>query len=74
MSPGDAVLDLACGRGGYGMEIARRTGARLIGIDFSTAALEAARSRIPPLGWKGGPTSAPVSCQTLAYLTARLTR
>jgi SAM-dependent methyltransferase len=39
------LLDLACGRGGYGIEIARRTGARLIGIDFSAIALEQARLR-----------------------------
>lgn len=39
------LLDLACGRGGYGIEIARRTGARLIGIDFSDVALQQARSR-----------------------------
>jgi SAM-dependent methyltransferase len=38
------LLDLACGRGGYGIEIARRTGARLVGVDFSAAALEPARS------------------------------
>lgn len=38
------LLDIACGRGGYGIEIARRTGARLVGVDFSAAALEQARS------------------------------
>jgi SAM-dependent methyltransferase len=38
------LLDLACGRGGYGIEVARRTGARLIGVDFSGVALEQARS------------------------------
>lgn len=37
------LLDLACGRGGYGIEVARRTGARLIGVDFSGVALEQAR-------------------------------
>jgi SAM-dependent methyltransferase len=45
------LLDLACGRGGYGIEIAGRTGARLIGVDFSAVALEQARSagtRLPP--------------------------
>ncbi|HEY0871616.1 MAG TPA: class I SAM-dependent methyltransferase [Acidothermaceae bacterium] len=39
------VLDVACGRGGYGIEIARRTGSRLIGIDFSAVAVEQARRR-----------------------------
>jgi cyclopropane fatty-acyl-phospholipid synthase-like methyltransferase len=43
LRPGDTLIDLACGRGGYGLEIASRTGARLIGVDFSAVALEAAR-------------------------------
>jgi SAM-dependent methyltransferase len=43
LSPGDTLLDLACGRGGYGLEIANRTGARLVGIDFSPEALRQAR-------------------------------
>lgn len=38
LSPGDVLLDLACGRGGYGLEIAARTGARLVGVDFSAEA------------------------------------
>ncbi|MDQ3156240.1 MAG: methyltransferase domain-containing protein [Actinomycetota bacterium] len=38
------LLDLACGRGGYGIEVARRTGARLLGVDFSSVALEQGRS------------------------------
>jgi SAM-dependent methyltransferase len=42
--PASGVLvDLACGRGGYGVEIARRTGARVIGVDFSEEALKQAR-------------------------------
>lgn len=44
LAPGDRLLDLACGRGGYGLEIASRTGARLIGVDFSRAAIEQART------------------------------
>jgi SAM-dependent methyltransferase len=39
---GDVLLDLACGRGWYGLEIARRTGARLIGVDFSAEAVRQA--------------------------------
>jgi 2-polyprenyl-3-methyl-5-hydroxy-6-metoxy-1,4-benzoquinol methylase len=35
LSPGATLLDLACGRGGYGLEIAARTDARLVGVDFS---------------------------------------
>ncbi len=42
--PADGLLlDLACGRGGYGIEVARRTGARLVGVDFAAVALEQAR-------------------------------
>jgi SAM-dependent methyltransferase len=38
------LLDIACGRGGYGIEVAHRTGARVIGVDFSAVALEHAKS------------------------------
>jgi len=40
--PGNVLLDLACGRGGYGLEIATRTRSRLIGIDFSPEAVRQA--------------------------------
>jgi SAM-dependent methyltransferase len=40
---GATLVDLACGRGGYGLEIAQRTDALLIGIDFSTEAVRLAR-------------------------------
>jgi SAM-dependent methyltransferase len=36
------LLDLACGRGGYGLEIAARTGGRLIGVDYSAEAIRQA--------------------------------
>lgn len=39
---GGTLLDVACGRGGYGLEIASRTGARLIGVDFSAEAVRQA--------------------------------
>ena len=45
LQPGDVLLDLACGRGGYGLEIAARTGAGLIGVDFSVEALRQAREQ-----------------------------
>jgi len=38
------LLDVACGRGGYGIEVARRTGALLLGVDFSSVALGQARA------------------------------
>jgi SAM-dependent methyltransferase len=42
LEPGEVLLDLACGRGGYGLEVARRTGARLVGVDVSAEALRQA--------------------------------
>jgi SAM-dependent methyltransferase len=43
LAPGRTLLDLACGRGGYGLEIANRTGAVLVGVDFSAEAVRQAR-------------------------------
>jgi SAM-dependent methyltransferase len=48
--PGGTLVDLACGRGGYGLEIAARTGARLIGVDFSAEAVRQAREHARRLG------------------------
>jgi SAM-dependent methyltransferase len=45
LAPGQLLVDLGCGRGGYGLEIARQTGARLMGLDFSPVAVTAAASR-----------------------------
>jgi ubiquinone/menaquinone biosynthesis C-methylase UbiE len=42
LEPGQLLLDLACGRGGYGLELAARTGARLIGVDFAAEAIRQA--------------------------------
>jgi SAM-dependent methyltransferase len=42
LKPGDVLLDLACGRGWYGLEVAARAGARLIGVDFSAEAVRQA--------------------------------
>jgi SAM-dependent methyltransferase len=50
LSPGDTLVDLACGRGGYGLEIAARTGARLVGVDFSAEAVRQAREQADRLG------------------------
>jgi SAM-dependent methyltransferase len=50
LSPGDTLVDLACGRGGYGLEIASRTGARLVGVDFSAEAVRQAREQAAGLG------------------------
>ncbi len=47
-----SLVDLACGRGGPGLWLARATGARLTGVDWSGVAIEAARARaeafLPP--------------------------
>jgi SAM-dependent methyltransferase len=40
LPPDGLLLDIACGRGGYGIEVALRAGARLVGVDFSAVALE----------------------------------
>jgi SAM-dependent methyltransferase len=45
LPPGAVLVDLACGRGGPGMWIAREVGARLIGIDFSAEAIDQATTR-----------------------------
>jgi SAM-dependent methyltransferase len=47
VAPGQILVDLACGRGGYGREVARQTSARLVGLDFSAVAVTiAARGRL----------------------------
>lgn len=43
LTPGDTLLDLACGRGGIGLEMVARTGCRLIGVDLSVEAVRQAR-------------------------------
>ena len=43
--PGGTLLDLACGRGGYGLEISARSGARLAGVDFSAEAVRQGRQQ-----------------------------
>jgi SAM-dependent methyltransferase len=47
---GSTLLDLACGRGGYGLEVAARTGAVLIGVDFSGEAVVQASEHALRLG------------------------
>jgi SAM-dependent methyltransferase len=47
---GQTMVDLACGRGGPGLWIARDTGASLVGVDFSEVAVEEARKRASQLG------------------------
>ena len=53
VSPGDRVLDAACGTGDLAIE-ASRAGARVVGLDFSEAMLERARRKGPQLEWVQG--------------------
>ena len=50
LSSGSTLVELGCGRAGYGMAVVRARGARLIGIDFSAAALGAAGAQAHRLG------------------------
>ncbi|HEX2763526.1 MAG TPA: methyltransferase domain-containing protein [Allosphingosinicella sp.] len=48
IGPGDRVLELACGRGGFAAWLADSTGAEVLGIDISRAQLRHARRRKRP--------------------------
>jgi len=50
LGPGSTLLDLACGRGAYGLLIARQAGTSLIGVDFSAQALTEAREQAMRMG------------------------
>jgi SAM-dependent methyltransferase len=50
LRPGGTLLDLACGRGAYGLLVARQAGALLIGVDFAARALTEAREQAARLG------------------------
>lgn len=50
LGPGDTLLDLACGRGAYGLLVARATGASVIGVDFAPRALAEAREQAARMG------------------------
>jgi SAM-dependent methyltransferase len=50
LRPGSTLLDLACGRGAYGLLIARKAGTSLIGVDFSAQALTEAREQAARMG------------------------
>lgn len=53
LGPNSVLLDLACGRGGYGLWLARETGCRLVGVDFSSVAVEDATRRVGVFGVDG---------------------
>jgi SAM-dependent methyltransferase len=50
LETGQVLLDLACGRGGYGLEVAQRMGADLVGVDFSPVAVDLATRNAELLG------------------------
>ena len=53
VGPGQTLGDLACGSGGPGLWVARAAGARLIGVDFSSVAIQHARQRVAAFGMSG---------------------
>jgi SAM-dependent methyltransferase len=50
LRPGSTLLDLACGRGAYGLLVAKQAGASLIGVDFSAQALAEASEQAAQMG------------------------
>src|ERR1017187_4248922 len=50
LRPESTLLDLACGRGAYGLLIAQQAGTSLIGVDFSAQALTDAREQAALMG------------------------
>ena len=62
LTSGSTLLDLACGRGAYGLLIAQKAGASLIGVDFSAQALTQAREQ-----------AARMAVSTASFRVARLT-
>jgi ubiquinone/menaquinone biosynthesis C-methylase UbiE len=47
LAPGEVLLDLACGRGGVGLWLARALQTRLVGVDWSPAGVREATARAP---------------------------
>jgi ubiquinone/menaquinone biosynthesis C-methylase UbiE len=53
LGPGATLIDLGCGRGGPGLWVARETGAALVGMDLSGAAVEQASRRVKEFNVEG---------------------
>ena len=53
LGPGATLIDLGCGRGGPGLWVARETGAALVGVDLSGAAIEQASRRVKEFNVEG---------------------
>jgi ubiquinone/menaquinone biosynthesis C-methylase UbiE len=56
LPPGALLVDLACGRGGPGLWLARHMGADLVGVDFSPIGIDHARQRALALAARGTAT------------------
>ncbi len=54
LTPGQTLVDAGCGMGGPALWLARHTGARLIGIDLSSAGVSLAGERAAALGFGEG--------------------
>ena len=50
LEPGQALVDLGCGRGGPGLWLAREAGVSLVGVDFSPVAVDQAAVRTALFG------------------------
>ena len=53
VGPDQTLGDLACGGGGPGLWVARATGARLIGVDYSSVAIQQAQQCVAAFGLSG---------------------
>lgn len=53
LKPGEELLDVACGRGGNGLLVARDLQANVTGLDLSESAIEICKSRIDKFGMQG---------------------
>jgi SAM-dependent methyltransferase len=53
LAPDQLLVDLACGAGGPGLWAASERGARLVGRDLSTIAVDCARARVREVGMEG---------------------
>jgi demethylmenaquinone methyltransferase / 2-methoxy-6-polyprenyl-1,4-benzoquinol methylase len=52
-SPNDAVIDVACGTAAVSLELVRRYGCRVVGVDQSAEMLAAGRMRVAAVGLSG---------------------
>ena len=50
VGPAALVIDLGCGRGQLGLEVRRRTGCRILGLDLSPVAISSAREQAEARG------------------------